>query len=529
MSRPLRVLDLGAHDGYVSAWLLARYEGELEIDALELMPEAAERARERGINCEVGAAEDAPEIFEPGTYDAVFAYELIEHVPDVDRLLSACERMLAPGGRIYLSTPNGTFGAGNNPHHLRALRAIDLGEILRARGRIEDMAVGPDGVTIASYKPAERRGKVAIYTGPSWMAWAPQDIETKGLGGSETAAVRLAEHLSCLGFVVTVYGEIQDDSGANGVMFKDVLFRHHTAFDPLERREAVIASRLPEIFDRPVAARRRILWTHDTDFGPRLTPARVEKIDRILVLSEWHRQHVAGMYPFAADKLEVTRNGIEHAYFRHPATACEGEREKRVLYTSSPDRGLDILLELWPQIRERVPDAKLAFTYAPVYFEVAKQRDDIAAHAEKIEELAKQEGVEAIGSLSQPRLVKLMRSSLVWAHPSWNTPNGVPFHETSCIGAMEAQAAGLCVVASGWGALCETVKVGRLVDSDPPGERWRNALIENIVEALTNEKLQAHAQTEGPKAVADLGWDGVGEQVVALIESQDHEPQLVSA
>jgi hypothetical protein len=34
------------------------------------------------------------------------------------------------------------------------------------------------------------------------------------------------------------------------------------------------------------------------------------------------------------------------------------------LYTSSPDRGLDFLLELWPRVREQVPDAELHCAYA---------------------------------------------------------------------------------------------------------------------------------------------------------------------
>src|SRR5205823_6610907 len=125
----------------------------------------------------VGAAANAERLFEPGSYDTVIAFELIEHVPDPAGLLHALERMLAPGGRILVSSPDGTFGAGQNPHHLRALRFIDLFELLRSRGKIEDGLIGEDGVSVLAYSPAEQRGKVAIYTGPSWMPWHPGDME----------------------------------------------------------------------------------------------------------------------------------------------------------------------------------------------------------------------------------------------------------------------------------------------------------------------------------------------------------------
>lgn len=211
-------------------------------------------------------------------------------------------------------------------------------------------------------------------------------------------------------------------------------------------------------------------------------------------------------------------------------------RETRLLYTSSPDRGLDVVLELWPEIHARAPDAELAYVYAPVYWEFAAQDPRLAAHARQIEEKAKQPGVACLGALSQPELAKLMRASLVWVHPSWVPPlhvgndAGAPWHETSCIGAIEAQAAGLHVVASDWGALHETVKVGRLVNSDAPGPRWRRAIVEHVVEGLTNREVQAFAQTEGPAAVADMGWDGVAEQIAGLVERvAERGPGLVSA
>lgn len=310
----MKVLDLGAHDGYVAAWLMDRAQAigrNVEVDAVELLQEAVDRARARGVNAVQGAAEHAPDLFPTGSYDAVIMFELVEHVPDMGRLLEAAEAMVKPGGRIYVSTPDGAFGEGGNPHHLRALRAIDLADLLRRRGTLRDMAVGQDGVTVAAYTPAPRRGDIALFTGPSLGSWSPHDIAAKGLGGSETAAVRLGAGLADLGYVVTVYGE------CDPVVFRDVLFRHHSTFDPAEPRQAVISSRMPEIFDRPVAAKRKLLWLHDTDVGDRLTERRAERLDEVLVLSRWHHRHVVKTYPFLAGKVTRIRNGVHLPYFAH--------------------------------------------------------------------------------------------------------------------------------------------------------------------------------------------------------------------
>lgn len=519
------MLDLGAHDGYVSLWLARQLRDQghdVQIDGIELNEAAVEIARRRfaeeGSAGEfaVGDALDVAQHvqFEPGTYDAVFAFELIEHLPDPQLLLEAAEAMLKPGGRIYISTPDGTFGRGENPQHLRVFRAVDLADLLRRRGDLRDMTVGPDGIAVAAYTPAPRRGDIAIYCGPGWGRWAPQDIETRGLGGSETAAVRVAHELSRLGYVVTVYGELGEDGQT---VYRDVIFRHHTVFDPMERRHAVIASRIPEIGDRHLNAHSRLLWMHDTDAGDRLTGARAEAFDHVLVLSQWHEEHVGGQYPFLRGRLRRIRNGIEPAYF----AGKPPERKQRLLYTSSPDRGLDILLELWPRVLEQVPDAEFAYCYSEVYDRIAEKDPIVGAFRDRIRELeAATANTNALGALPQQELARLMRASLVWAHPSYASAHDQPFHETSCIGAMEAQAAGCLVVASDWGALSETVKIGRLVNSGPLSDRWKDAIVREIVDGLTNTETQTWAQTEGPAAAAELGWDGVAKQIAGLIEGE---------
>jgi hypothetical protein len=73
------------------------------------------------------------------------------------------------------------------------------------------------------------------------------------------------------------------------------------------------------------------------------------------------------------------------------------------------------------------------------------------------------------------------------------------------------------VVASNWGALPETVRVGALIDAEPNSQTWRRCFVEAIVRGLTNEAVQRDAQMAGPKAVADLGWGGVAQQVTEIV------------
>lgn len=459
---PFRVLDLGAHDGFVTNWLARQLPlCDITVDGMELnsfgVSEFNRRAKADGIpgRCARGLAQDASTHFRLRSYDAVVAFELIEHVPDVDDFLYECERMCNDDGVVYISTPNGTFGTGMNPHHLHCWSAPQLYDIIRKRGTVVDLLPGQDGVTVVAYKPFFHWGhlkpEVAIYCGPGWEAWHPMDIETKGLGGSETAAIRLAEALSEK-YTVTVYGETET------VAWKQVLFKHHSTFDPMDKREAIISSRYPELADNPHGAERLILWMHDTDYGSRITPERAEKFDKIMVLSEWHRAHVYENYAFLTqDKVQVTSNAIEPAYFKESPVRADSA----ALYSSSPDRGLDLILKLWPRVCEQVPNAQLFCCYSSVYDKVAETNPHIAAFRLHCDALARvcnekyPDSVVKLGSLTQPQLAKAMLSAGVWLAPSFNTVHKVPFFETYCIGAQEAAAAGCCGVISDWGALEE--------------------------------------------------------------------------
>lgn len=96
------VLDAGCCTGYFSL-LLA--EAGNNVTGLELNPEAAKKARERGVKIiEHDLEEDFP--FEKETFDAVVGFEIIEHLYDPQHFLSESNRVLRPGGFILISTPN---------------------------------------------------------------------------------------------------------------------------------------------------------------------------------------------------------------------------------------------------------------------------------------------------------------------------------------------------------------------------------------------------------------------------------------
>jgi ubiquinone/menaquinone biosynthesis C-methylase UbiE len=101
LGRRKRALDLGAGDGRLAAELDAA-----ELVAADVSEVALERARRRLPEAEtVLLAPDEPLPLADNDFDLVLCAETIEHVRDVQLLLSEARRVLRPGGELALTTP----------------------------------------------------------------------------------------------------------------------------------------------------------------------------------------------------------------------------------------------------------------------------------------------------------------------------------------------------------------------------------------------------------------------------------------
>src|SRR4051794_25160393 len=101
--RGKRVLDIACGEGYGSAALLKG--GAKAVTGVDVAEEACAHAREKyGVNAIVGSAEAIP--LPDASVDVVVSFETIEHVPNMNAFMAECHRVLVPGGRIIISTPN---------------------------------------------------------------------------------------------------------------------------------------------------------------------------------------------------------------------------------------------------------------------------------------------------------------------------------------------------------------------------------------------------------------------------------------
>jgi SAM-dependent methyltransferase len=100
----VRMLDLGCGAGEFAAIAAASGAELIGVDVAEA---ALERARRRAPELDFRRTPvDGPLEFADAAFDLVWASEVIEHIADTAPWLSEVRRVLAPGGRLLLTTPS---------------------------------------------------------------------------------------------------------------------------------------------------------------------------------------------------------------------------------------------------------------------------------------------------------------------------------------------------------------------------------------------------------------------------------------
>ncbi len=269
---------------------------------------------------------------------------------------------------------------------------------------------------------------IVFLCGPGWEVWNPEVLRTSGLGGSETAVVEMSKRLAAKGHRVRVYAGCGENKTYEGVEWVN------SDWQPSYGKcDVCVVWRNAPMLDLPGEAKVKLLWAHDV-WAVGATRENLAKATRVLALSEWHRefmlQHHA-QHGLTADKIIKTRNGIDLEKFgeKNPVVYPKGRDPHKVVYSSSADRGLESLLQMWPRIRAQVKDAELHIFYGFYNWEqMAKGNAEATARINAIKSRIfdlQPHGVFYRGRVDQQTLAREMLSAGAMLYPTW-------FSESSC-------------------------------------------------------------------------------------------------
>ena len=134
-----RVLEVGCGGGALLAFLASR---GLEAVGVDISREAVSLAARAAPRSEVLRADAADLPFEEGSFDRLVSHHLVEHLPDLPAALREWRRVLRPGARLALCTPNRLYPSPrifDDPSHLHVFERHELEAAVAGAGfRVEE-------------------------------------------------------------------------------------------------------------------------------------------------------------------------------------------------------------------------------------------------------------------------------------------------------------------------------------------------------------------------------------------------------
>lgn len=323
--------------------------------------------------------------------------------------------------------------------------------------------------------------------------WDEKSLEEKGHGGSETAAIEVARWIKKkTGRKVKIF----QPRAARAVMPSGVEYEPVSDLAGYIRNvepAAHIAWRHPT----KLTHAKTFAWCHDLQ----MPGANKAEYDKIVALSEFHKNYLIETNGVPENKILLGFNGINPDDFKEPAV----RDPLKVVFSSSPDRGLVQSVDIVKVARQISGlDIKLHCFYGTHNM----RKMGLTEWADQIEKKLSDnsEFVVYHGMVNKKTLMRHFKESAVWLYPA-------DFIETYCITAIEALCAGAFPLVRPMGALPYTLNgaiesgMCDLIDTEVLDEGstaiWANRLHEAILEKKW-ERVKVDPETKSWERVADF-------------------------
>ncbi len=313
------------------------------------------------------------------------------------------------------------------------------------------------------------------------LVYDGNSLQNKGLGGSESAVILLSKELQKIGFEVSVFNNclssenVTQEGTFDGVKYYDLsklATENQFKFDIVISSRSIVPFAKEQYWNNvqnrwhssifkqlKQNAKLKIIWLHDTFcWGDQLLEEHIVEghVDEIFTLSDFHTAYVTNCdhgrrrnFEVLKNKVFMTRNGAVN--YKTEVDISQKERNLFV-YNASVSKGMVPLIEdIWPKIKQRIPEAKLKVIGGFYKF---KQEDGPDDQENKFWTLYnrdsnKQLDIEFTGIIKQSEIADILSKAGFFLYPA-------AFPETFGISSLEALLYNTPIITCRFGALEET-------------------------------------------------------------------------
>lgn len=329
--------------------------------------------------------------------------------------------------------------------------------------------------------------------------WDSRSYKTEKMGGSETAVIEMTQWLRRLTNrpvkVFNMRKEAYTDEVGVEYHPATTLNTYMSEFEPaihIAQRHNIKLTNAPTY-----------LWCHDLQTQG---CEKVQNFDFMFCLSPFHKRYVNALQGVPKDKIILTRNGIKPERFKNKEFM---KNKNKVVFPSSPDRGLAEAIYIVEKARKELPDLELHAYYG---FENLR-KCGLAPLADKLEDLIKDRPwVKYHGGVQQDVLVKEIGEAVVWLYPA-------SFIESFCITALESVCCNTFPLVRDIGALPDTLRefsdkgMAKVLDRDVESESDQQFWADELVATIKEE-----AWTKIDVNPDNYGWQSVAKEWIKILE-----------
>lgn len=365
--------------------------------------------------------------------------------------------------------------------------------------------------------------KIFCFIAPGgYKPWKGSSIFSDGVGGSETYIIEMARYIKKhSNYEVIVFCNCDKEE-----IFEDVKYlkleRVLSELSTYEIEHCII-SRYSEFL--PLAIHSHVknihLVVHDLSTIGDIIPMH-PKLKNIFCLTNWHKKYFNQIFQTLSQVTKSFHYGIDFKSFRLNKNIPKIKNS--FIYSSFPNRGLLVLLQMWPRIKTRYSDAILN-----VFCDMDNKwvNDNYPDEIKEINRLLKlyiNQGVTNHGWVSKKRLATTWRKSEIWFYPC-------RFKETFCLTALEAAISKTFVMTNHLAALEDTVNdrgvriPGEI--NDVITKEWQDQAFEVLVNYMDHPEKRNDFIQRNYEWALNHSWEKRAKKMLQILDIQSKEEEIL--